>query len=160
MYDNNLSLPICPACKDTKYVSKKVKAYSTTKLELKEPIHYYCTSCGVEWHSNMTQEEITNILRNYQIEQYNFQISFYEDEYVLKQITAKSITGGKSKVEATQIKGKTPFGVLSVKKSKERQCSDILVWDDGVKDGGHYCSLINVPNGLFRREGEVKNDNS
>lgn len=45
-YDNNLSLPICPKCNDTQYVT------TDCILTCNPPIYVYeCTDCNFKWQS-------------------------------------------------------------------------------------------------------------
>lgn len=80
------------------------------------------------------------------IEKYNFQIEFIEDTWVLKQEGGGFC--GHYDTRATLIKGKTPFGVLSVNKDKKKECFNIHVWSDGCCNG-QDAFLINVPEGSF-----------
>lgn len=79
-------------------------------------------------------------------EKYNFKIQFHEATWVLKEEGGGF--DGHYNTSAIQIPP-GPFEVLSVKRDKKKQCSEIHVWSDGCCDGSN-CYLINVANGLFK----------
>lgn len=93
---------------------------------------------AISKYHNIIKEKIRS-----KINESNFEIEFIEPTFVIKELCGK---GGYMKI--TKIL-QQKFGVVSIEKDEEKQCSIINVWTDGV-EGGYSCRLINVPNGLFK----------
>ena len=171
----NLQLPICPKCKDTSKVTKKIT------LREGDPA-YRCTRCNIVWGGSTIRYDIPDGFVSYSKEPSDSaewvswdgqppypefimdegKIYTHSDFLKKKAISrynfkikflnstwvVKQTGGGLNghyKNQATKI-GSESFGVLSI--TKMATYSNIHVWSDGTYDGQN-CFLVNVPNELF-----------
>ena len=52
---NNLDLPICPKCNDTKHI----KDEGTVPCIIGYDVYYKCTKCKINWYGKKWEREIT-----------------------------------------------------------------------------------------------------
>lgn len=134
----NLKLPICPKCNDTKGVSvlpRKDLAISTP---------YHCHKCNIVW-------EGTKITPGEPKDRYNFLIRFDKRTWLLEQYGQ----GDEYSTRAVRVEP-LEFGVLAIHNSGDY--SAIHCWSD-FRNDGQNSFFINVPNSLFKIVGsEAHND--